>query len=124
MLLEQVPKKRDKTLPSPGRRVVEKVREMYEQVGLPRHPGKAVEQAEVAEFWGAEVNGVEGRVRPNLKRTVSFSPRVVPHGAGWSEHCFIAGSDERSSGVLLSISAALHVDAPRDLLCTEREAER
>ena len=70
VLLEQVPKDRDKACPSPGRNVIQKVRDMYEQVGLPRHPGKAVEQAEVAEFWGAEVNGVEGRVRPNLKRAV------------------------------------------------------
>lgn len=70
VLLEQVPKSRDKSQPSPGCKVIEKVREIYEEVGLPRHPGKAVEQAEVAEFWGAEVNGVEGRVRPNLKRTI------------------------------------------------------
>ena len=70
VLLEQVPKDRDKACASPGRKVIQKVRDMYEQVGLPRHPGKVVEQAEVAEFWGAEVNGVEGHVRPNLKRAV------------------------------------------------------
>ncbi len=70
VLLEQVPKDRDKACPSPGRKVIQKIRDMYEQVGLPRHPGKAVEQAEIAEFWGAEVNGVEGRVRANLKRAI------------------------------------------------------
>ena len=73
VLLEQVPKNRDKGQPSPGCKVIEKVREMYEQVGLPRHPGKAVEQAEVAEFWGAEVNGVEGKLTPNLKEPFRWS---------------------------------------------------
>lgn len=56
--------------PTLGAEKLSKVREAYDQAGLPRHLGKAVESSETAEFWGAEVNGRQGRARPNLKRLI------------------------------------------------------
>ena len=52
---------------------VEEVRRAYEAAGLPRHPGKAVEGAEKGEFWGGELDGRLGLIRPNLKRLVPLA---------------------------------------------------
>ena len=42
----------------------------YHRAELPRHKGKSIWGASQAEFWGAEVLGVEGIARPNFKRTI------------------------------------------------------
>ena len=55
------------------REKVEAVRRAYESAGLPRHPGKAVEGAERGEFWGGELDGRLGLIRPNLKRLVPLA---------------------------------------------------
>ena len=52
---------------------VEEVRKAYIDAGLPRHPGKAVEGAEAGEFWGGELDGKIGLIRPNLKRLVPLA---------------------------------------------------
>ena len=46
------------------REKVEKVREAYEEYGLPRHAGKAVEGETEGEFWGAQLDGRLGVLRP------------------------------------------------------------
>ncbi len=52
------------------RQKVEKVREAYEEHGLPRHAGKAVEGETEGEFWGAQLDGRLGVLRPSLKKLV------------------------------------------------------
>eukprot|EP00438_Fugacium_kawagutii_P030227 Skav219520 [mRNA] locus=scaffold30:151922:156355:+ [translate_table: standard] len=53
-----------------GQHKVAQVRKAYEEAGLPRHEGKSVSSSLTAEFWGVEVDGKRGRVRPNLKRLI------------------------------------------------------
>ncbi len=60
-----------------GERIIEKVRQTYEDVGLPRHAGKAVYDSESASFWGAQVDGKAGRMRPNLKRVIPLIHLVI-----------------------------------------------
>lgn len=56
-----------------GRRRMEEVRKAYAAAKLPRHEGKALEQAYAGEFWGMQVDGRAGRARPNLKRLVPLA---------------------------------------------------
>ena len=55
------------------RRMVEDVRAAYVQYGLPRHEGKAVEHSTEGEFWGAQLDGVQGILRPSLKRLIPLA---------------------------------------------------
>ena len=50
--------------------IAAEVRKQYEEVGLPRHPGKAVENALCASFWGVDFDGEAGTIRPNLRRCI------------------------------------------------------
>ena len=52
------------------REKVESVRRAYEKYGLPRHAGKAVEGEAEGEFWGAQLDGHLGILRPSLKKLV------------------------------------------------------
>ena len=63
--------------PSPGAKIVKEVREAYDAAGLPRHPGKAVEQSLEGECWGMEINGREGVVRPCLKRVIPLANVIL-----------------------------------------------
>ena len=49
---------------------VDVVRRAYERYGLPRHAGKAVENALEGEFWGAQLDGKAGRLKPSLKKMI------------------------------------------------------
>ena len=62
---------------SAGSRKVEKIREAYEQAGLPRHPAKAVEQSTKGEFWGYQLDGLEGIARPCLRRLVPLAGIIL-----------------------------------------------
>ena len=73
VLWEQVELDADLEQPTPGSKIVEQVRAAYLKVGLPRHPGKAVSKSPVGEFWGAELDGVRGWIRPNLKRLIPLA---------------------------------------------------
>ena len=73
VLWEQVGLDTDLTQPTAGSAVVDQVRGAYLKVGLPRHPGKAVSKSPFGEFWGAELDGVKGIVRPNLKRLIPLA---------------------------------------------------
>eukprot|EP00438_Fugacium_kawagutii_P032685 Skav221346 [mRNA] locus=scaffold1845:125657:130120:- [translate_table: standard] len=53
---------------SVGQRIVEQVRRIYEEVGLPRHAGKSVEAEHSTTFWGVGFDGMKGTVRPSCKR--------------------------------------------------------
>ena len=53
------------------------VRRAYEEVGLPRHDGKAVEGEAEGEFWGAQLDGRRGLLRPSLKRLVPLSHVIL-----------------------------------------------
>lgn len=55
---------------SPCEEIVREVRALYDQVGLPRHPDKAVSNAAQGSFWGMDFDGDAGVLRPSLKRTV------------------------------------------------------
>lgn len=50
--------------------IVAEVRKAYEEAGLPRHEGKASHDVSRGEFWGVQINGDRGEVRPNLKRCI------------------------------------------------------
>ena len=63
--------------PSPGAKIVEEVRGAYEAAGLPRHPGKAVEQSLEGECWGMQIDGGEGVVRPCLKRVIPLANVIL-----------------------------------------------
>ena len=59
------------------RQKVEAVRKAYTEVGLPRHEGKAVEGELTGEFWGAQLQGREGILRPSLKRLIPLSNVIL-----------------------------------------------
>ena len=82
---------------SRGREIVEEVRRAYDEAKLPRHAGKAVEQASEAEFWGLQVDGREGVARPNLKRVIPLAHILLR----------IVKSGRASVGLLEVISGAL-----------------
>lgn len=54
-------------------RMMHRIRESYDMAGLPRHTGKAVFNEPKGIFWGAQLDGVEGIVRPNLKRAIPLA---------------------------------------------------
>lgn len=49
------------------------LRESYAMHGLPRHPGKAVQQRTVAEIQGAIVDGVTGLVKPKPQKVLKYA---------------------------------------------------
>ena len=53
-----------------GGQIVDRVRQAYEEAGLVRHSGKAVEQSLQGEVWGLEVDGERGIAKPNPKRVI------------------------------------------------------
>lgn len=53
-----------------GSKKIRAIRDVYENVGLPRHEGKAEFNVAKCEFWGLQADGEAGRLRPNLKRTI------------------------------------------------------
>ena len=58
---------------SEAEQVVRDVRQAYEKVQLPRHEGKSVYAAEEGSFWGVQLNGSEGYLRPNLSRAIPLA---------------------------------------------------
>ena len=62
---------------SEGGKIVDQVRKAYEEAGLPRHPGKAIEQSLRGECWGLEVDGLRGWARPNLKRVIPLANVIL-----------------------------------------------
>ena len=54
-----------------------RLRQQYAALGLPRHPKKAVQQAEVGEIQGAIVNGVTGRVTPKPEKVLKYYELVL-----------------------------------------------
>lgn len=83
-----------------GKEVIEKVRECYLDVGLPRHEGKSEEFASKCCFWGVEVNGVLGTVRPSLRRAVPLCFLILRI---LQLQCSTVGLLEILSGSLVSI---------------------
>lgn len=69
-LLEKVPIDSSDSPDSNDRR--SRMHDMYTKVGLQAHPDKGFSQQEVASFWGADVDGLEGLVRGNLIRAASL----------------------------------------------------
>ncbi|CAE7221711.1 unnamed protein product [Symbiodinium sp. CCMP2592] len=57
--------------------VMTAVHRAYDQARLPRHPDKSVSQALKAEFWGGLLDGIEGTIRPNPKRTVPLGALLL-----------------------------------------------
>jgi hypothetical protein len=55
---------------SPCEEIIQEVRALYDKVGLPRHPDKAVSNAAQGTFWGMDFDGDAGVLRPCLKRSV------------------------------------------------------
>lgn len=60
--------------PSTCEKIIEKVRAQYEEVKLPRHDGKAIYNSLEGTFWGVQLDGERGEIRPNLKRSIPFHP--------------------------------------------------
>ncbi|CAK9049256.1 60S ribosomal export protein nmd3 [Durusdinium trenchii] len=69
-LLEKVPIDSSDSPDSNDRR--SRMHDMYTKVGLQAHPDKGFSQQEVASFWGADVDGLEGLVRGTLIRAASL----------------------------------------------------
>eukprot|EP00438_Fugacium_kawagutii_P012357 Skav200003 [mRNA] locus=scaffold4475:38161:42612:+ [translate_table: standard] len=53
-----------------GQEIMRNVRDKYEEVGLPRHPAKAVSGELRGTFWGGQLDGEAGTIRPSLKRVI------------------------------------------------------
>ena len=70
VILEKVPRSLPAGSPSPCSAIIDTVRETYDDVGLPRHAGKAVYQGRTGTFWGLQVDGDAGRARPTLSRCI------------------------------------------------------
>eukprot|EP00435_Cladocopium_sp_Y103_P064249 s246_g25.t4 len=56
--------------PSACESIIAAVRAKYEEVGLPRHEGKSVYKSPTASFWGMQLQGDEGKMRPNRTRSI------------------------------------------------------
>ena len=56
--------------PSERSKMMKEIHAEYERVGLPRHEGKSIDGEKSGSFWGVQLDGVGGRVRPNLSRAV------------------------------------------------------
>ncbi|CAK9059357.1 60S ribosomal export protein nmd3 [Durusdinium trenchii] len=69
-LLEKVPIDSSDSPDSNDRR--SRMHDIYTKVGLQAHPDKGFSQQEVASFWGADVDGLEGLVRGTLIRAASL----------------------------------------------------
>ncbi len=59
--------------PTTCEKIIEEVRRQYEEVGLPRHEGKAVYNSLEGTFWGVQLDGRRGDVRPSLKRSIPLA---------------------------------------------------
>lgn len=60
-----------------GGQIVDQVRTAYEEAGLVRHSGKAVEQSLKGEVWGLEIDGEAGTARPNPKRVIPLANIIL-----------------------------------------------
>ncbi|CAE7606984.1 unnamed protein product [Symbiodinium sp. CCMP2592] len=80
--------------------VMTAVHRAYDQACLPRHPDKSVSQALRAEFWGGLLDGIEGTIRPNPKRTVPLGALLLK-----TVDCRVATPDliEILAGSLVSV---------------------
>ena len=86
--------------PEEVKKKVQKVRDSYVANGLPRHPDKAIEGELHGEFWGGELDGDVGQIRPSLKRMIPLCNillEVVRIG-----HCTV-GLLEVISGSLIAV---------------------
>lgn len=68
------------------RRMVEDVRAAYVQYGLPRHEGKAVEHSTEGEFWGAQLDGVQGILRLLFEEIDTVGQHHHQDCAAWILH--------------------------------------
>ena len=76
------------------------IREAYEKAGLPRHEGKAVYGESSGNFWGLQLDGLAGSVRPNLTRCIPLV-RIIAEVVRL-KHCTVSLL-EVISGSLISI---------------------
>ena len=53
--------------------LVDSLREEYSQLGVPRHPKKAVSRQVTAEVQGAIVNGLEGKAHPKVDKILKYA---------------------------------------------------
>lgn len=56
-----------------GSRKVQCVRDQYAKVGLPRHPDKSVSGSPHGTFWGGQLDGIAGTIRPTMTRLVPLA---------------------------------------------------
>ena len=84
VLLDPVPKVPPSLEYEPrGVRIMREVIDGYRASGLPRHEGKAVSRASVKDFWGGQLDGKTGILRPSPKRVsemAAFLLAVVQGG--------------------------------------------
>ena len=59
--------------PSRAAAIMKAVATKYEEVGLPRHSGKSVEDEIKSSFWGSQMDGEKGEVRPALTKCVPLA---------------------------------------------------
>lgn len=83
LLIEAVRPEEDASMPREADDKIREVRAAHEKVKLPRHEGKSVSGAEEGSFWGAQLCGKTGVLRPNLKRAIplaSLAARLLALG--------------------------------------------
>ncbi|CAE7460074.1 unnamed protein product [Symbiodinium sp. CCMP2592] len=74
ILLEPTPVDRPSSSePSRGEQIIQAVREAYVEAELPRHEGKAEYKVTRAKFWGGDLDGEKGLLRPNPHRTIPLA---------------------------------------------------
>lgn len=72
-LLEKVDQELAETIKGTPSVFTTLLRQQYSQLGLPRHPKKAVERQSKAEIQGALVDGEKGRVSPKPAKVVKYA---------------------------------------------------
>ena len=110
------------------------IRRAYDAAGLPRHEGKAVEGETSGSFWGLQMDGEKGWVRPNLSRCIPLV-RIIAEVVRL-RHCtvslleVISGSlvsvfqrRRRFLSVLEEIYAAQRGRAKKDIVFLSRELQ-
>ena len=109
--------------PSPCEKIIAEVRKKYEEVGLPRHSGKAVYNSLEGGFWGLQFDGERGEARTSYKRSIPLAfvlQRVASLGVS------TVGLLEVLAGSLVAVfqTKRRFMSVLEEIYCAQRGRER
>ena len=104
--------------PTRGEEVVSAIRQAYVEAELPRHEGKAVYKASSAKFWGGDLDGSSGLLRPNPQRTIPLAHLLTTTvGLGF---CTAGLLETFSGGLVSAFQLRRRLLSTLDAVCKEQ----